>query len=139
MSLSIYTWALLLRVRLQVGLRDFLRPLIVKFNGDLSTAVAEQPSQQPRVFDLTQNYPNPFNPETRIKFQVPSTSVVHLEVLNLMNQHIATLFEGKRPAGGYEITWDGRNESGQPVPSGIYLLVMKAGAFTRTRKMIQAR
>ncbi|MCI0696879.1 T9SS type A sorting domain-containing protein [candidate division KSB1 bacterium] len=119
----------------------------MKFNGNLATAVAERPSNsQPQTFDLLQNYPNPFSargtfgyPETRIKFQVPSVSWVQLEVLNLMGQHVTTLMQGKRPAGEYEITWDGRNDSGQPAPSGIYLLKMQAGKFSQTRKMVLAR
>ncbi len=113
---------------------------IMKFNGNLATAVAERPSNsQPQTFDLLQNYPNPFNPETRIKFQVPSVSWVRLEVINVTGQHIATLLEGKRPAGEYEITWDGRNDAGQLVPSGVYLLKMQAGKFIQTRKMVLTR
>jgi len=114
--------------------------MIVKFNGNLATAVAERPTnKQPQGFDLAQNYPNPFNPETRIKFQLPSVSWVRLEVINLMGQHVATLLEGKRPAGEYEITWDGRNDFGQSVSSGIYLLKMQAGKFSQTRKMVLTR
>jgi flagellar hook assembly protein FlgD len=86
-----------------------------------------------------QNFPNPFNPGTRIKFHVPATSLVRLEVFNLMGQHIATLLEENRAAGEHELAWDGRSDLGQPVPSGVYLLSIRAGEFTQTRKMVLAR
>lgn len=112
---------------------------ILKFNGNLATAVAERESGAPQAFELAQNYPNPFNPGTHIKFHVPAASWVHLEVFNITGQHIATLLEEKRAAGEHELAWDGRNDLGQPVPSGIYLLSIRAGEFTQTRKMMLTR
>jgi photosystem II stability/assembly factor-like uncharacterized protein len=117
----------------------FPTSVIAKFNGNLSTAVTDRKSDVPQAFELAQNFPNPFNPETRIKFQVPATSWVQLDVFNLMGQHVATLLEGKRPAGEHELTWDGRNDFGQPAPSGVYMLVIRAGKFTQTKKMVLAR
>jgi hypothetical protein len=112
---------------------------IVKFNGNLATAVDTPQSTTPQIFILMQNYPNPFNPETRIKFQVPATGWIELEVFNMIGQHVATLLQGKRAAGEYELIWDGRNDLGQLVPSGIYLLSLRAGKLTQTRKMVLAR
>jgi photosystem II stability/assembly factor-like uncharacterized protein len=112
---------------------------ILKFNGNLATAVAERESGAPQAFELAQNYPNPFNPGTHIKFHVPATSSVRLEVFNITGQHIATLLEEKRAAGEHELSWDGRNDLGQPVPSGVYLLSIRAGEFTQARKMLLTR
>jgi hypothetical protein len=104
-----------------------------------TTAVKESVAEEPSSFELAQNYPNPFNPGTRIKFHVPATSMVHLEVFNITGQHIATLLEEKRAGGEHELVWDGRNDLGQPVPSGVYLLSIRAGEFAQTRKMVLAR
>lgn len=107
---------------------------------DIRTAVENRNSDLiPGQFDLSQNYPNPFNPETRIKFQLPRTSQVRIEVLNLLGQRIATLVDERWPAGDYELQWDGRDEQGQSAPSGIYLCRLQAGSFVETRKMMLVR
>ena len=107
---------------------------------DIATEIADPVSGQiPKVFHLSQNYPNPFNPETRIRFQLPKSSHVKLEIYNMLGQKIVTLIDEKRRAGYHEIAWNGRNTLGKKVPSGIYVLRLKAGEFWLTRKMIFAR
>jgi hypothetical protein len=89
----------------------------------------------PRTFDLEQNYPNPFNPETTIRYQVANTAEVKIQVYNVMGQLVKTLVDRKQAQGNYTIQWNGRNNRGQIVATGVYLLKMQAGDFTKVRKM----
>lgn len=95
--------------------------------------------QAPLTFDLKQNYPNPFNPTTEIAFQVPRQSEVRIEIYNLLGQKVRTLLNERREPGYYEVVWDGRNEGGAQVSSGVYLYRMVAGDYMRVRKMILMR
>ena len=102
------------------------------------TAV-EQPGDQealPDGFSLSQNYPNPFNPETVIDYSIPVTSRLELTVVNQLGQTVAVLFDGVRSAGTYRAFWNGRNSSGEPVSSGVYLYRLRAGEFTQSKKML---
>jgi hypothetical protein len=89
----------------------------------------------PREYSLSQNYPNPFNPETTIEYQVPQTSPVQMVVFNLLGQQVCTLVNEVREQGSYRVIWDGRDESGQPVASGVYFCHLMAGSYHQTRKM----
>lgn len=91
----------------------------------------------PLVYALEQNYPNPFNPTTRIKFSVPETNKVSIAIYDITGQKVRTLVNGEnRAAGIYEMEWDGRNDTGIKVSSGIYLYRMTAGSFVQTRRMM---
>lgn len=91
----------------------------------------------PTAFTLSQNHPNPFNPRTAIEFYNPkSVSVkVTLEVFNILGQRVKQLFDGSAPPGMTRVEWDGRDESGRTVATGIYFYRMKADETTLTRKM----
>ncbi len=103
---------------------------------DALTGVADQQQGLPTVYGLSQNFPNPFNPSTTISFAVPRQGYVSLAVFNLLGQEVRTLVAEEKPAGNYEIVWDGRSENGRELPSGMYLYQMKAGGITQTRRMI---
>jgi len=90
----------------------------------------------PTSMELHQNYPNPFNPTTIIPYSIDKTFEVQITVFNLLGQKIKTLVDGEQKAGVYRIGWDGKDESGNQVPSGIYFFQMKAGSITQTKKMI---
>jgi 5'-nucleotidase/UDP-sugar diphosphatase len=90
---------------------------------------------QPEDFQLLQNYPNPFNPQTDISYSLPENSHVKLTVYNLLGQTVKTLVDEYQSAGSKEVTWDGRNERGESVASGIYLYRLEAGKYTETKKM----
>ncbi|MCX6829285.1 MAG: Ig-like domain-containing protein [candidate division Zixibacteria bacterium] len=90
----------------------------------------------PTDFGLLQNYPNPFNPATTISFTVPTATHATLEIYNVLGKKVATVFEGMAQSGLNEVVWDGRNENGDAVASGIYFYRLKAAAFEQTRKMV---
>jgi hypothetical protein len=93
----------------------------------------------PKTYALKQNYPNPFNPITTIKYQLPKDSNVRLVVYNIMGQEVRNLVSGNQPAGYYQMIWDGKNDYGLNVSSGIYLCHITAGKFTKTRKMLMVK
>ena len=88
----------------------------------------------PSIFTLDQNYPNPFNPSTKIKFSLPRTENVKIEVYNIIGQKIQTLLNKSMPAGYHEIEFNGENLS-----SGVYLYKIEAGTWQDVKKMILIR
>jgi len=93
----------------------------------------------PRSFALHANYPNPFNPDTRIAFSLDQPGSARLTVFNLLGQRIATLFDRTASAGRHELLWDGTDERGQAVASGVYFYRLDVGDESRTRKMLLLR
>ena len=90
----------------------------------------------PGEFVLAQNYPNPFNPTTEIQFALPERGNVDLAIYNTLGQRIRTLVSGVRSAGVFTVTWDGKNDLGKPVTSGIYMYKIVSGQHQAIRKMI---
>jgi len=90
----------------------------------------------PDEFSVRQNYPNPFNPATVIEYSLPKASEVEIQIYNILGQKVRLLEDGHKSAGIHEITWDGNNDQGSPIASGIYLYRIKAGEFESTKKMI---
>jgi hypothetical protein len=91
----------------------------------------------PTRYELFQNYPNPFNPETTIRYSLPKRATVTLEIYNLLGQRVRTLVDHQsQDADFYVVHWDGRNEAGAPVASGVYITYLRAGSFVASRKMI---
>ena len=87
-------------------------------------------------FVLLQNYPNPFNHETIIKFALPETKHVILEIYDLKGQKIKTLQHGILSRGFFERKWNGKNDYGYPVGSGIYFYRIESGPISKKRKLI---
>jgi hypothetical protein len=97
-------------------------------------------------FELFRNYPNPFNPATTIKYRLLTMSNVELSIFNALGQKIQTLVSQTQAAGSYSVQWDGQNDAGQPVASGMYLYrityTSMEGAFravSLTQKMLLVR
>jgi len=88
----------------------------------------------PADFSFSQNYPNPFNPETTVKFEIPQEVEVSLIIFNVLGQKVRTLINGKKEAGYYEEIWDGKNDNGISVSSGLYIIKFKAGDFRSVKK-----
>jgi len=99
----------------------------------------------PAEFSLHHAYPNPFNPQTSINYDLPSQSTVELAVYNILGKKISTLFAGSQPAGLQSTSWNGRNEAGLSVPSGIYFIQLRAisvidnSSFQASRKIILSK
>ncbi|NIT55217.1 MAG: T9SS type A sorting domain-containing protein, partial [Aliifodinibius sp.] len=83
-----------------------------------------------------ENHPNPFNPSTEIRYQLPQAEEVNIVIYNVLGQQVRELVNRKQEAGSYVVKWNGDNEQGLSVPSGMYFLRMKAGSFIANRKLL---
>lgn len=90
----------------------------------------------PEKVVLMQNYPNPFNPVTKIRYGLPHTEIVEITIYSLNGQKLRTLVSGEKTAGFHTVEWNGTNDSGEKVASGIYIYRIRAGAFSKARKLI---
>ena len=90
----------------------------------------------PEVFSLNQNYPNPFNPTTAIEFALPEDAKVTLTIYNMLGQEIRLLANGDFQSGYHTVMWNGKDEFGLSVTSGMYLYRISAGDFSKTMKMV---
>ena len=102
---------------------------------DASTEIEELPE----AFELTQNYPNPFNPSTTIKYGLPNSSNVTLQVFDVTGKLVTTLISGQQDAGYHTVEWNGLNMTGHQVATGIYFYKIKAGEYTSIKKMMFAK
>jgi flagellar hook assembly protein FlgD len=89
----------------------------------------------PTSFAIQNNYPNPFNPTTTVKYQIPENTHVRLVVYNMLGQRVRTIVDQPREAGYYSVQWDGKNDYGVSITSGIYVYRIQAGSFVAARKM----
>jgi hypothetical protein len=104
-------------------------------------SVENEGLQIPDQFTLYQNYPNPFNPSTNIKFSLPVTSKVRLQIFNILGEKIQEIVNSELPAGSHSFVWDAKNNSNNSVTSGIYFYKLSADGidgrkFSEVRKMI---
>ncbi len=92
--------------------------------------------REPANFSLLQNYPNPFNGFTRIRYDLQTAQRVTLKIYNILGQEIRALVHEQKPAGNHFVTWDGKNNSGETVSSGLYFYRIRAGAYVKTKKLL---
>ena len=110
---------------------DYVFPLVVG---------VEDGAELPTAFELKQNYPNPFNPTTTISYSVPEASEVVIGIYNLLGQEIRSLSNGEHQPGVYTTMWDGLNQNGVRVESGIYIYRMSSSAgFSATKKLVMLK
>lgn len=95
--------------------------------------------QSPHHFILSQNFPNPFNPQTEIRFSLGSMQHVELQVYDILGRVVQTLVRERLDPGEHAVRWDGKNEKGLSVSTGVYFYRLAAGAFVQTKKMVLLR
>lgn len=93
----------------------------------------------PEKLTLAQNYPNPFNPSTTIDYRLPAGGETSLGIYNILGQKVKTLFEGFRQAGSYSVQWNGTDDRGEKVASGMYVYLLQTGEEKISRRMILLR
>ncbi len=107
--------------------------LLLKKN--IATGIQEGQSL-PDKYNVSQNYPNPFNPVTIITYQIPKSGKVELFIYNITGQKIRTLVNSQIKEGKHNVKWDGKNDNGNQVTTGVYIYFFKAGNYQKTAKMI---
>ncbi|MEW6050225.1 MAG: Ig-like domain-containing protein [Candidatus Zixiibacteriota bacterium] len=121
--------------------RTYANAISNQTDQDFTASIISDVSQDnggliPDEFQLAQNYPNPFNPETAIEYAVASRSPVRIEVFNVLGQCVRVLLDEVKAAGNYQMTWDGTDQIGNLVSTGMYLYRIQAGDFVQTKKML---
>ena len=96
-------------------------------------------SSENSSFQLLPNFPNPFNSGTRLEYHLARKSQVELVIFNTIGQKICTLIHNLQEQGEYRLNWDGTNDAGQAVPSGIYFIQLFTEDFQQTRKITLLR
>jgi len=120
------------------GTEDLSRDFVLKSQG-FYIKLGDGDSESgliPKEFALFPNYPNPFNIETVIKYALPTESDVKLTIYNILGQKVKTLVEEHESPGYKTVFWDGKNDEGKVVASGIYFYRIEAGEFTQSKKMV---
>ena len=102
----------------------------------LISSVEDEQLTKASSFILDQNYPNPFNPKTNISYLLSEAGNVNLTIYDLLGRAVKNLVLGEQPAGSFAVSWDGKDESGKIVPSGVYLYSLKNGNSIQSKKMV---
>jgi hypothetical protein len=118
----------------------------IPYEGNITVSITADVDENeeegnPESFELSQNHPNPFNPVTKIQFRVQGSKLrepVHttLDIYNILGQKVRTLADEPKSSGSYEAMWDGKDERGEELSSGIYFYTLSTENYKRTRKMI---
>jgi len=103
---------------------------------DFVSAVDDNEPLSPAAFTLSQNYPNPFNPVTKIKYNLVNATDVKLTIYDLLGHEVKTLVNNRQSAGSYTIQWNGTNNAGNKVASGMYFYQLETPEFNNTNKMM---
>jgi len=119
--------------RIESSKPNFPGDSLVVNSASVSIAVQDQ---LPDHFELYQNYPNPFNPVTTIRFNLPSRQKTELEIFDVLGQKVCTLLNKQMEAGAHRIQWNGQNDQGKPIGSGIYFYRITAGDYVKTMKAV---
>ncbi len=110
--------------------------MITAYVSDQPVGVINEKTSLPLTFDLKQNYPNPFNPTTVISYQIPNNQMVNLEIYDALGQKVRTLVNSGQEAGFYNVEWDGKNDFGASVTSGVYFYRIHTDSFIKVMKMM---
>jgi bacillolysin len=104
-----------------------------------TTGVIEIDTRVPEKFEILQNYPNPFNPTTTIRYSLPNYSNVRIIVFDVSGKQVAELVNNYQNPGTYKATWNGKNDNGSDVSSGMYFYRIVSGDFTSVKKLLLLR
>lgn len=118
--------------------------LVLQTSNNPFTYIKNEIYEQPTAYLLGQNYPNPFNPETRINFQLPNPGKITIKIYDILGREVKTLVDDFYAAGQYTISWDGSNELGNSVASGVYFYRLQVSTsnnkdFSEIKKMLMVR
>lgn len=106
------------------------------WDGVLPKIATEEEGKPVHGFELFHNYPNPFNPRTEIKYALPNDCHVKLTIYNILGQRVRVLVDEYQSAGHKSVKWDGKDEQGREVSSGVYFYRIQAGDFVQSKKMV---
>ncbi|MFQ6031376.1 MAG: T9SS type A sorting domain-containing protein [Candidatus Zixiibacteriota bacterium] len=98
--------------------------------------MAKTGHKRPNAFASFQNHLDSFNPETEISYVLSKDTYVNLNIYNILGQKVKTWVDGFEIAGRKTVRWDGKDEGGNQVTSGVYFYRLEAGEFTATKKMV---
>jgi hypothetical protein len=110
--------------------------VLVRIMSKTPVAENEDNQQLPTQYTLSQNFPNPFNPETKLEFTLPKACHVRLDIYDIVGRRVRTLVDEYLVAGYKVVNWNGKDDSENEVPTGVYFYRIKAGEFTQAKKMI---
>lgn len=146
------TFALLISVVVISNIDSLARPAEMIKSNEVKVTIAEknigmnpvyiykvEPLKIPIFFKVRQNYPNPFNTSTVIEFEIPSESGIYAVIYNMFGDGIRTLENNIRSPGIYRHIWDGRNDTGDTLSSGIYFYVLIVDNYYAIRKIVLLR
>jgi hypothetical protein len=124
-----------LEVKEMVAARTFTN-LLPSLQNTVTTVEQFGVAEVPKEYELAQNYPNPFNAGTEIRYALPQAGPVRLEVYSTLGMKVRTLIDAPMEAGRHRLTWNGANDEGKIVSSGIYIYRLQAGSFRAERKLL---
>jgi hypothetical protein len=106
------------------------------YYGNLLEVTLDKKAAIPTAYALHQNYPNPFNLSTTIIYELPEATDVTIEIFNVLGQKVSTLLDGRETAGVHSISWQGTDESGTIISSGVYFYRISTPGFSAEKKMV---
>ena len=104
-----------------------------------TTSIEDKEHVLIETYILNQNYPNPFNPITSIQYSLPEAEQVKVTIFDIQGQEVARLQDGSSPQGNYEVQWNGRDQFGYLVATGVYFCRLEAGSYEKTIKMLMIK
>jgi hypothetical protein len=108
----------------------------IKYTKTTGVEDETEDKEKPTEFALSQNYPNPFNPTTKIEFTLSKSGLVILQIYDVLGRKVRTLVSEELSSGYKSVIWDGKNEDGKDVASGVYFYQLKVGDFSKPKKML---
>jgi uncharacterized repeat protein (TIGR01451 family) len=122
--------------RIEPGKTYYYKLADIDFKGNLKLhGPVQLEVPLPSEYALLMNYPNPFNPETKITFRTKEAGYVRVNIYNVQGQLVRQLVTGQYSPGTFSVMWNGRDDQGQTVTSGVYIYTMEANGFKQSRKM----